>query len=68
MFILFPTGKGIFFAEIFTLCSIGENSPEAVAERLQMLKNANIPGAMLFNKSNIYDERFCQVIKAYCGK
>ena len=48
--------------------SMGKNSPEAVAERLQLLKNANLPGAMLFNKSNIYDERFCQVIKAYSGE
>ncbi|MBR7143941.1 MAG: hypothetical protein IKD10_03270 [Lentisphaeria bacterium] len=45
------------------ISSMGENPPEAVAERLQILKNAGLPGAMLFNKINTYTDEYCQVIK-----
>ena len=46
------------------MSTMGENSPEEVSKRLQILKNAGLPGAMLFNKSNIYNDEYCQVIKA----
>ena len=42
--------------------SMGENLPEAVAERLQILKDAGLPGAMLFNKSNVYSDEYCRMI------
>ena len=45
------------------MSSMGVNPPEAVAERLQILKNAGLPGAMLFNKINTYTDEYCQVIK-----
>ena len=47
--------------------SMGENPPEEVAKRLDVLKNANLPGAMLFNKTNIYSNDYCQVIKDFAG-
>ena len=47
------------------ISSMGENPPEAVAERLAILKNAGLPGAMLFNKINTYTDGYCQVIKNF---
>ena len=47
------------------LSSMGENPPAAVAERLQILKDAGLPGAMLFNKINTYADEYCSVIKSF---
>ena len=47
------------------LSSMGENPPAAVAERLQILKDAGLPGAMLFNKINTYTDEYCSVIKSF---
>ncbi len=47
------------------MSSMGVNPPEAVAERLQILKNAKLPGAMLFNKINTYDDNYCRIIKEF---
>ena len=47
------------------LSSMGENPPEGVAERLAILKNTGLPGAMLFNKINTYTDDYCRVIKQF---
>ena len=49
------------------ISSMGENPPAAVAERLQILKEAKLPGVMLFNKTNIYNDEYCKVIKEFAG-
>ena len=45
--------------------SMGENPPEEVAKRLAVLKAARLPGAMLFNKTNIYSDEYCKVLKEF---
>ncbi len=47
------------------MSSMGINPPDAVAERLQILKDAKLPGAMLFNKINTYDDEYCKVISDF---
>ena len=47
------------------MSTMGENSPAAVAERLAILKNAGLSGAMLFNKINTYTDEYCQVINQF---
>ena len=46
------------------MSSMGVNPPEAVMERLLILKDAKLPGAMLFNKINTYTDDYCAVIKS----
>ena len=48
--------------------SMGKNPPEAVAQRLQTVREHALPGAMLFNKTNIYDDSCCQLIKDFSGE
>ena len=45
--------------------SMGVNPPAEVAQRLAVLKDAHLPGAMLFNKTNIYSDDYCQVIRDF---
>ena len=47
------------------MSSMGINPPASVAERLQILKDAKLPGAMLFNKINTYDDEYCKVISDF---
>jgi len=44
---------------------MGVNPPAEVAQRLAVLKDAHLPGAMLFNKTNIYSDDYCQVIRDF---
>ena len=45
--------------------SMGINSPADVAERIAIVKNSSLPGVMLFNKTNIYSDDYCRIIKEY---
>jgi len=61
-------GKKAFTAlhpGVGVMSSMGDNPPAAVAERLKRLKDAGLPGAMLFNKINTYTDEYCQVIKEF---
>ena len=48
--------------------SMGINSPEEVARRLEIVKNNDLPGVMLFNKTNIYSDDHCRVIREYAAE
>ena len=50
------------YVGVGVLSSMGENPPAEVAKRLQFLKDAKLPGAMLFNKINTYTDEYCKVI------
>ena len=58
----------MLFPGIGVESSMGKNSPEDVAARLQLICESALPGAMLFNKTNIYSDSYCQVIKDFSGK
>ena len=58
----------MLFPGIGVESSMGINSPEEVARRIELVKEASLPGVMLFNKSNIYDDNYCQVIKDFSGE
>ena len=61
-------GKKAFTAlhpGVGVMSSMGDNPPAAVAERLKRLKDAGLPGVMLFNKINTYTDEYCQVIKEF---
>ena len=45
--------------------TMGVNPPEEIAKRLQILKESNLPGAMLFNKTNVYSDDYCDVLKEF---
>ncbi len=47
------------------ISSMGTNSPEALRERLAAVKAAQLPGAMLFNKTNVYDDAYRAVIREF---
>ena len=55
----------MLFPGIGVESSMGINSPEEVARRIEIVKNNALPGVMLFNKTNIYSDDYCRVIKEY---
>ena len=63
--ILGPLAPSMLYPGVGVESSMGINPPEAVAERLSLIRQAGLPGAMLFNKTNIYSDEHCRVIREY---
>ena len=66
--LLGKNAEKMLFPGVGVESSMGKNSPEDVAARLQLIRESALPGAMLFNKTNIYSGSYCQVIKDFSGK
>lgn len=55
----------MLFPGIGVESSMGKISPVEAAQRLELVRNNSLPGVMLFNKTNIYSDDLCQVIREY---
>ncbi|MDD4098545.1 MAG: hypothetical protein PHC30_07225 [Lentisphaeria bacterium] len=53
------------FSGVGVSSSMGDNTPQDVARRLEMVQTAGLPGAVLFNKSNVYSDEFLAVLRAF---
>ncbi|MBR4662753.1 MAG: hypothetical protein IKO93_02655 [Lentisphaeria bacterium] len=45
--------------------SMGEISPSGAAQRLELVRAAGLPGAVFFNKTNLYSEEFLAVFRQF---
>lgn len=62
---LIPDHRERLFSGIGVSCSMGEITPEETARRLETVRAAGLPGAVLFNKTNVYSEEFCGVFREF---
>lgn len=53
------------FSGIGVSSSMGKIQPKELAQRLELVKNAKLPGAVLFNKTNIYSDEFLKTIAEF---
>ena len=44
---------------------MGEITPQEAARRLEEVRAAGLPGAVLFNKTNVYSEEFRAVFREF---
>ena len=63
--LLGKNASSMLFPGIGVESSMGKNSPADLAERIAIVKNSSLPGVMLFNKTNIYSDDYCRIIKEY---
>lgn len=57
--------RAMLFSGVGVSSSMGENSPTAVSDRLEAIREAGLPGAVLFNKSNLYRDEYLTVIRNF---
>jgi hypothetical protein len=53
------------FSGVGVSSSMGVNAPAAVAARLEAIQAAGLPGAVLFNKTNVYSDDYLAVFRAF---
>ena len=53
------------FSGVGVSSSMGVNAPAAVAARLEAIQAAGLPGAVLFNKTNVYGDDYLAVFRAF---
>ncbi|HOG52128.1 MAG TPA: hypothetical protein PKY10_16185, partial [Lentisphaeria bacterium] len=53
------------FSGVGVSSSMGANDPAAIAARLEAVKAAGLPGAVLFNKTNVYNDDYLAVIRDF---
>ncbi len=56
---------GKLFSGVGVSSSMGANDPAAIAARLEAVQAAGLPGAVLFNKTNVYNDDYLAVIRDF---
>jgi hypothetical protein len=59
--------KELLFSGIGIVSSMGETTPEGAAKRLELVRNAGLPGAVFFNKTNVYAKEFLEVFRRFAS-
>jgi len=62
---LIPEHRETLFSGVGISSSMGEITPEGAARRLAAIRDAGLPGAVLFNKTNRYSAEFCAVFREF---
>ena len=57
--------KELLFSGIGIVSSMGETTPEGAARRLELIRDAQLPGAVFFNKTNVYGKEFLEVFRRF---
>lgn len=57
--------QAMLFSGVGVSSSMGDNPPPAVAARLEAVRCAGLPGAVLFNKSNRYTGEYLAVFRSF---
>ena len=59
--------KSLLFSGIGIASSMGETTPEGAAKRLELVRSSGLPGAVFFNKTNVYGKEFLEVFRRFAG-
>ena len=57
--------KELLFSGIGIASSMGETTPEGAARRLELVRSSGLPGAVFFNKTNVYGKEFLEVFRRF---
>ena len=59
--------KELLFSGIGIVSSMGKTTPEGAARRLEAVRDAQLPGAVFFNKTNVYAKEFLEVFRRFAS-
>ncbi len=57
--------KALLFSGIGIVSSMGETTPGGAAKRLELVRSSGLPGAVFFNKTNVYGKEFLEVFRRF---